>query len=229
MTTTLGESRDSLLARVRASLSRTPGQPLAEPPPRVDESLARLATVADDLSAMFAERAAAVGMKVYRVEASAVASTIVDILRTALATKVALATGAAGRELDLDAHLRTAGLALVDAFATPGLEGHYDLHAGVTDVHAALAETGTLVCSSGPAAGSTRGLSLVPPVHLALVRHRDLVPDMLDFYARLRGLPPEELPSSIAFITGPSKTADIEGELVTGVHGPGQVHILLYA
>ena len=96
---------------------------------------------------------------------------------------------------------------------------------GVTDVHAALAETGTLICSTD--GSHSRGASLIPPVHIAIVRERDIVPDMLDYWARLGGVPGGELPSSQSFITGPSKTADIEGVLVTGVHGPGEVHIVL--
>jgi L-lactate dehydrogenase complex protein LldG len=50
---------------------------------------------------------------------------------------------------------------------------------------------------------------------------------MIDYWARLKGIPHTDLPSNMVFITGPSKTADIEGELVTGVHGPEAVHILL--
>ena len=107
----------------------------------------------------------------------------------------------------------------------PTFEPLYRVDAGVTDVQAAIAETGTLVCWSGPGRG--RGLSLVPPVHIAVVRRSDIVPDLIDYLARHAQHGPEALPSSIVFITGPSKTADIEGVLITGVHGPREVHILL--
>jgi L-lactate dehydrogenase complex protein LldG len=107
------------------------------------------------------------------------------------------------------------------------MEPHFIADASVTDVHAALAETGTLICNSD--ADHSRGCSLAVPTHIAIVRRQDLVPDMLDYTATLAGLTPAQLPSAQAFITGPSKTADIEGVLITGVHGPGKVIILLVA
>ena len=108
---------------------------------------------------------------------------------------------------------------------TDRLDAQFDVDCGITGVHAALAETGTLVLYSD--AHHSRGLSLVPPLHIAIVYRRDILPDMLDHWARLRGIPGSDLPSNMVFITGPSKTADIEGELVTGVHGPEAVHIML--
>jgi L-lactate dehydrogenase complex protein LldG len=133
--------------------------------------------------------------------------------------------GTLPQALGLKESLRRKGVQVVEWADTPGLASQFDTDAGITDVHAALAETGTLVCSTD--AGHSRGLSLVPPVHVAIVRRSDIVPDMLDLWARSRGIAAAELPSSIALITGPSKTADIEGELVVGVHGPGEVHVIL--
>jgi len=54
-----------------------------------------------------------------------------------------------------------------------------------------------------------------------------VVGDMLAFWDRYAGAAPAALPSSVSLVTGRSKTADIEGELITGVHGPGEVHILI--
>ena len=68
-----------------------------------------------------------------------------------------------------------------------------------------------------------RGASLIPPVHIAVVAQAQIVPDLCDYFGGL-GL---SLPANINVITGPSKTADIEGILITGVHGPGDVHVAL--
>ena len=62
---------------------------------------------------------------------------------------------------------------------------------------------------------------------VAIVRASDILPDLLDYLPRWRGTSPAEMPSAQALITGPSKTADIEGVLIKGVHGPGQVIALL--
>ena len=67
-----------------------------------------------------------------------------------------------------------------------------------------------------------RSISLLPPVHIALAERRQLVPDLFDLFPQLG-----TLPSCLTLITGPSKTGDIELRLVTGVHGPGTVHVLM--
>ncbi|MDP8978466.1 MAG: LUD domain-containing protein, partial [Actinomycetota bacterium] len=95
---------------------------------------------------------------------------------------------------------------------------------GVTGVAAAIADSGTLVLTAG--AGTPRGTSLVPPVHVAVVPFGRLVADLgraLELVAALR--PP---PSGVQLITGPSRSGDIEMQLVRGVHGPREVHVLLH-
>lgn len=93
---------------------------------------------------------------------------------------------------------------------------------GVSCVQAAIAETGTLVLGSSDE--RHRLVSLVPPVHVALVRRGDLVPD-LD--AAMEHVREDGLPPVVSFITGPSRTADIELTLVIGVHGPRELHVVL--
>jgi L-lactate dehydrogenase complex protein LldG len=94
---------------------------------------------------------------------------------------------------------------------------------GVTGCHAAIAETGSLVLLSGP--GTSRAASLLPPVHVAVVRPEDLCASMGELFATRR-----ELLASAAcctIVTGPSRTADIELTLTLGVHGPGKVVVVL--
>lgn len=218
-----GESREAFMARVRGALGRGVTGAPDGPPPAVDEGLVRLAGAGDDLPAMFTERAQAVGMFVHRVTRDAAVAVLRQLLADRGSTRLACHAGATGAALGLPAalgdgfELATGDGATMDAF--------YDTDSGIGDVHAALAETGTLVVCSGPT--HPRGTSILPPHHVALVRASDIVPDMLDYWAQMAGIPGTDLPSSQVFITGPSKTADIEGVLVTGVHGPDRVDIVL--
>ena len=93
---------------------------------------------------------------------------------------------------------------------------------GITGVDFAVAETGSLLLAA--AAGRERVAALVPPVHFAIVRCQQIVADLFDAFERFD---PRALPSNLTFITGPSKTGDIELQLTTGVHGPGAWHVLV--
>jgi L-lactate dehydrogenase complex protein LldG len=94
---------------------------------------------------------------------------------------------------------------------------------GVTGCDAAVAETGSLVMLSGP--GKPRAASLLPPVHVCVVRMDDLGPSMGDLFAgRARDIADS---ACCTFITGPSRTADIELTLTLGVHGPGKVIVVV--
>ena len=99
---------------------------------------------------------------------------------------------------------------------------------GVTGVDYAVAETGSVVVL--PRQGLSRLVSLVPPVHVALVRPQDLVESLEDVFI-LRRLAyyqgDGDMGSYMNFITGPSRTADIEQTLVIGVHGPKEAHLVL--
>ena len=97
---------------------------------------------------------------------------------------------------------------------------------GITGVEYAVAETGTCVISSDSQTGRLVGLA--PPVHVVLVRRGQVVESLDDLFA-IRRLQFAEgsMPVYTNLISGPSRTADIEYTLVTGVHGPGDVHMLL--
>jgi len=121
------------------------------------------------------------------------------------------------------AHIPLPGLA--EALAgIQDVPGDASVRIGLTGVDAALAGTGSLVLVSGP--GKPRQPSLVPPVHIAVVIADQIVPNF-DTWAA--GQPAERIraSSSIAVISGPSRTADIANITVRGVHGPGVVHIIL--
>lgn len=98
---------------------------------------------------------------------------------------------------------------------------------GISSADWAIAETGTLAVCARP--GQERLSSLIAPVHIAVIARDQIVPDLFDFFARLAIRDGAALPSNVALISGPSKTGDIELELTTGVHGPGQWHVIIVA
>jgi L-lactate dehydrogenase complex protein LldG len=95
---------------------------------------------------------------------------------------------------------------------------------GITGAFAAIAETGTLMLLSGPDTPAT--VSLLPETHIALVPVARIVASMEDAFALLRA-ERGELPRAVNFISGPSRTGDIEQTIVLGAHGPCRVHLIL--
>ncbi len=99
---------------------------------------------------------------------------------------------------------------------------------GITGADYAIAETGSVIVL--PRRGLSRLVSLLPPVHVAIVRAQDVI-DTLDDLFVLRRLEYHsdggDMGSYLNFISGPSRTADIEQTIVVGVHGPREVHLVL--
>lgn len=96
----------------------------------------------------------------------------------------------------------------------------------LTGSFAGVAETGTLVLLSGPESPTT--LNFLPDVHIALLHVDRIVGSYEDAWARLRARKgPGIMPRVVNWITGPSRTADIEQTLLLGAHGPRRLHIIL--
>ena len=99
---------------------------------------------------------------------------------------------------------------------------------GLSGVDYVIAETGTLVLMSRT--GQMRGVSLLPPVHVAVARTSQVIATLADYLllAQAAGADPQQyLTSCVSFVTGPSRTGDIELKLTIGVHGPGELHLLV--
>ena len=94
---------------------------------------------------------------------------------------------------------------------------------GITQADYALADTGTLVVFSE--VGEGRSLSLLVPVHVAILEEPRILASLDELMEREPNFP--ERSSAMVFITGPSRTADIERTLTVGVHGPGELHVLI--
>ena len=95
---------------------------------------------------------------------------------------------------------------------------------GITATYCAVAETGTLMTLSG--AQTPPSVSLLPETHIAVLRKSRVVRSMEDAWQKLRD-EQQAMPRAVSFISGPSRTADIEQTVTLGAHGPYRVHIVL--
>ena len=139
----------------------------------------------------------------------------------ALAGKVVVVSTRAEAEAAVDKALNGRSfIRSTDAFSREGIAA---TEVGITSADYALADTGSLVMFTE--SKESRLLSLLPPCHIAVIESSKIVASLDDVF-RLRPLPGAES-SAIVVITGPSRTADIEMRLVRGVHGPGEIHVII--
>ena len=99
---------------------------------------------------------------------------------------------------------------------SPEIEG-----AGVSTAIYGLADTGSVVLAASP--DEPRARSLLPSVHVSLLAEDRVLPGLAELFEAVG----DDLPSALAIVTGPSRSADIEQHLVVGVHAPGEVHVVL--
>jgi L-lactate dehydrogenase complex protein LldG len=97
--------------------------------------------------------------------------------------------------------------------------------AGLTACECLVAQTGSILVSSQTCGG--RALSILPHVHVVIATLDQLVPTLADALALVRERHSGSLPSMLSFITGPSRTGDIERILVLGAHGPKELILML--
>ena len=241
----LGIPKEEFLQSVRESLGRA-NTPPAQPYRRLTETLSDLEQQAAetrqriledrpallDRLADFAQRG---GWNVFRAAGGEEAIGYVESLARKLeVSRVVRSSQEVFDQTPLDAALRNLGLTVTpvvrdDENSRESLrEEIRRADMGITGADYALAETGSLVVL--PRRGLSRLVSVVPPVHVALVRPEDVIDSMDDLFL-LRRLEYHqrggEMGSYLNFITGPSRTADIEMTIVEGVHGPKEVHMVI--
>jgi L-lactate utilization protein LutC len=208
-------SRDHILHRVRTALGRSAGQPPAAPPPvrlRIPEvpREVRIAT--------FVARLEALAGKVLRAKSQAEAR---EMVAAAVAGKSAVASNSP--------YLADCGIASLPGVRS-GIRDVDELRDlcekadfGITSADYALGDTGTLVMIASPA--EARLVSLLPPAHIAVVPAERMLTGLDELFTLVPL--PADATSSMVLITGPSRTADIEQILVRGVHGPGQISVIV--
>jgi len=185
------------------------------------------AAAVGDLSARFLEELEALGGHGRRVEDLAAArEAVLALARERGAERLVRWDDDELERLGVDGPLREQGIEvavwrdLADFRKAAGEAG-----IGLTGADWAVAETGSILLAGGQGRG--RSAALLPPVHIAVVPVERIVATLEEAVAHYAQA--GEVPSSLAFHTGPSRSGDIEMTLTVGVHGPGDVHVLLVA
>lgn len=207
-------SREQILNDVRQALGRKPGQPpAAQPKARITIPSLTM----EERIRLFQERLEVLGGKVHRAATYQDAAGVVGEL---LQGETAVASNAPA--------LRHAGVTAM-ANVSSGYGDEPSLRAacasapfGISGADYGLAETGSIVTI---AANEARLVSLLPPVHIALLSKARMLTGLDEFYT-LHPQPARQSASTV-FITGPSRSADIEMILVRGVHGPRVIHVIV--
>jgi L-lactate utilization protein LutC len=219
---TVSGGRDEFLKRVREAVAegnRAGGAPA--PPAR--GGVGYQGAGDDPVARLGAELAAAGGRLHVVKDAAEAAAVIARLIQEKGARTVLVGDGPVIDSLDLKSALP--GVAVIQVRELePGREREpfFAADVGVSGVEGVIAETGSLVLETRR--DQPRALSLLVPVHVAVARREQILPDLFDLFT-----PGLALPGCLTLITGPSKTGDIELRLVTGVHGPGEVHLVLIA
>jgi L-lactate dehydrogenase complex protein LldG len=212
-----------------------------------------IADQATDLLDRLANSAEVAGWFVYRAEnAEEALGQVVDIVRSLGVTSVVRSCHQVLSCLELERPLRSKGVEVTTMAKDdrqnrpPNPADHETEVKSVTEVHSsaalreiaisaglgltgadyAIAETGSVVLAARQ--GVSRIVSLVPPVHIAVVKRGSVLPGLDELFTLMRrDYGNEDLASYVNIISGPSRSADIEYTLVTGVHGPAETHMIL--
>ena len=179
--------------------------------PAHDESIIR-SPINEPYIDRFVVEAEAAGMKVTRTTGAGLADLISSLVDQADDGPVLLEPALAEVRSELNK--------LPGCLAEPTEDELFSAGVGVVSADAAIAATGSIVRAAGPA--RPRSFALAPMTVIIVLEASKIIGDLYDWMATQD---PDSLASEIVLITGPSKTADIGMNLVTGIHGPGIVHI----
>ncbi|MEI8593428.1 LutC/YkgG family protein [Photobacterium sp. Hal280] len=216
----MSQARQAILARLRAANvqanhERSPDSEPVYTPWQATDDAERTARFCEQLTSNHAE--------IYRCTSAGLTEQLRQILEQVGARKVAAGTAGDYRD-NIEAAAGAISLVPFDQPIEDWKASLFaDMDAGITHVHAAIADTGTLVLR--PDETEPRTLSLVPPCHIAIVNHSTLT----DNFATLMDTQhwQQGLPTNVVLISGPSKTADIQQTLAYGAHGPRQLIVVL--
>ena len=210
----MSEARQEILGRIAAALGEQPAQASDLPASSTYRRAGSLA--AEQRVALFCRRVAEYRAEVHRVADADLAKAITTVCATRDAVRLVVAPG-------IPSSWRAADLDLVEGHELPATELDR-VDGALPAARIAIAETGTIVLSGGPAEGR-RALSLVPDLHVCVVGEKQIVEVLPEALAKIAAAGLQRRP--ITFISGPSATSDIELSRVEGVHGPRNLVVLV--
>lgn len=208
-------SRDEILGRVRSALADVTESPHETP---IDWTYGAATAMDEPVIDRFVERVEDYQAVVERCGADEVAARVAAALTHYGATSLVRPPG-----LDEAWLTRLDGVEVIEDDALTSLQLN-EIDAVVTTCAVGVAETGTIVLDHADDQGR-RALSLVPDVHVCVVRGEQVVSDVPEAIARLADAAAERRPMTM--ISGPSATSDIELSRVEGVHGPRTLHVIV--
>ena len=218
-------AREDILSNIRRSLGVN-----GREAPRVSAVQERLRMAPRGVMPARGQVSGAERLALFRAEAERVAASVAEV---AQAQDIVSEAARYLREHNLPATLRMgadARLADLDwsetaIEVTHGPSQGDDLN-GLSHAFGAMAETGTLAMTSGP--GNPTTLNFLPDNHIVVLRETDLVGDAESLWDRLRAAYGKAVaPRTVNLITGPSRSGDIEQQIVLGAHGPRRLHIII--
>jgi L-lactate utilization protein LutC len=220
----MSAERDRFLDRVRRAVAEG-NRAGATPALPARGSVGYQGAGGDPVARFCTELTAAGGHAHVVADAPSALAAVLALVRERGARRVLFGPAPVFEGLDWAAALQEAGTEVL--LAGEGREAFFAADLGLSGADFLIAETGSVVALARP--DQPRSLSLLPPVHAVVADRAQLLPDLFDLFEGVPWAGRGGLPSGLSLITGPSKTGDIELRLVTGVHGPGEVHVFLIA
>ena len=217
------EARQSILASIRSHLAasapfdtKTQTQPSAVAPGRSQPSVPLLELFRQNLESVG-------GHCIIATDDTDIARALTQIITDLQKTNVRAQRIAISDNPIVERLLYLTDLEIEALAIAPNASDIFSYDVGISSVQAAIAETGTLVLDS--ADERHRLVSLVPPVHIAIVDASRICETLGEALALLQNS--KDLSRAVTFVTGPSRTADIELTLTVGVHGPQELFVIV--
>lgn len=218
------DARQAILSSIRSHLAASVPYDTQEHPVNLENPVILSSSTSASLVDTFRANLEAVGGHCIVIQGdTGVANALTEIISDLQKTNLRAQRIAVSDQPIVERLMHLTDLEIEELAIAPNASDIFSFDAGITTAQAAIAETGTLVLDSSDE--RHRFASLVPPVHIAIIDAARICETLGDALTLLRQQ--RELSRAVTFITGPSRTADIELTLTIGVHGPQELYVII--